>query len=127
MNNKQTVAFLVVVVLVVGGIFMLPKVSGKSNNSKYKNLDEFAQCLKEKGVVMYGAYWCSHCKAEKELFGSSFKYMNYVECTENTKLCTDEGVKVYPTWKFNGGKTVEGELDLEALASETGCTLVPKE
>jgi hypothetical protein len=25
------------------------------------------------------------------------------------------------------GKTVEGELDLEALASETGCTLVPKE
>jgi thiol-disulfide isomerase/thioredoxin len=129
MNTKQTIAFLALIILVIGGIFMLPRTSSKegAENPNYKNLNEFAQCLKDKEVVMYGAYWCSHCKAQKELFGSAFKNVNYVECTENTKLCTDQGVKVYPTWKFKGGKILEGEQTFESLAKESSCVLEPVE
>ena len=39
----------------------------------------------QKKLTMYGAYWCSHCQAEKKLFGDSFKYVPYVECTQETK------------------------------------------
>jgi thiol-disulfide isomerase/thioredoxin len=123
MNNKQTIIIVLVGILVAGVLLILPK----EKPSKYKNLDQFASCLSEKGAVMYGAYWCGHCKNEKEAFGKSFKFVNYVECTEEVKLCTDEGIKAYPTWKFPEGKIFEGEMGLENLAKESGCVLEPKE
>ena len=60
--------------------------------------DAFAKCLTEKGLVMYGAEWCENCKIQEEAFGESFKYIKYVECPENTKLCLDAGIQGYPTW-----------------------------
>ena len=39
-------------------------------------LDSFAKCLSAKGVKMYGAWWCPHCKDQKESFGYSFQYVN---------------------------------------------------
>jgi hypothetical protein len=124
MNNKQGIIILLVAILVAGGLLMLPK----EKPSKYKNLDEFAKCLTENaGTTMYGAYWCGHCKNEKAAFGKAFEFVNYVECTENSKLCTDEGVKAYPTWKFKNGKVFEGEMGLENLAKESSCVLEPKE
>jgi hypothetical protein len=125
MNKKQNFIFLIVALLIIGVILILPK----EKPSKYKNLDTFAQCLsgEEVGATMYGAYWCSHCKNEKAAFGKSFEFVNYVECTENTKLCTDEGVKAYPTWKFKDGRVFSGEMGLENLSRESGCILETKE
>lgn len=60
--------------------------------------DAFAKCLTSKGLTMYGAVWCSHCQAQKALFGESFKYVSYVECPDNTNLCLAKGVQGYPTW-----------------------------
>lgn len=65
---------------------------------KNNNYDEFAKCLTEKGAVMYGAEWCTHCKEQKAAFGDSFKYIKYIECPENILLCTDKGINGYPTW-----------------------------
>jgi hypothetical protein len=79
-------------------------------------LDTLAQTLAAKGVTMYGAEWCPHCKAEKARFGSSFKYVPYVECPTNEKLCLDKGVKGYPTWITADGQKFEGEQGLEKLA-----------
>ena len=66
------------------------------------NLDAFAQCLADKSVTMYGTEWCSHCKNQKKLFGSSFQYINYVDCDKNQQECSSAGVQGYPTWKING-------------------------
>jgi hypothetical protein len=63
-----------------------------------QNLEEFAKCLGDKGVAMYGTYWCPHCQNEKKVFGDYFKYVNYVECTERAKECINAGVSSYPTW-----------------------------
>ena len=76
------------------------------------NYDEFAQCLSGKGASMYGAYWCSHCENQKKMFGGSFKYVNYVECTENEDLCNEKGIQGYPTWiidnqQYPGEQTFE--------------------
>jgi hypothetical protein len=86
-------------------------------------LDDFAKCVAEHGVVMYGAWWCPHCKNEKKRFGDSFQYINYVECTDNPQLCTDKQVESYPTWIFGDGSRLSGELGFAPLAEKTGCSL----
>ncbi len=73
----------------------------KQSSCPYTNSDKIslAKCLTEKGWTMYGAYWCPHCKAQKEFFGEeAFKFINYVECTEKTDLCNAKKVQGYPTW-----------------------------
>lgn len=87
--------------------------------------DKFAECLRDKGVVMYGADWCPHCQNEKRAFGESFKYVNYVECPKNPKICLDAGIESYPTWIFADGRKLEGEQGLEKLAKESGCNIEP--
>src|ERR1700676_5160220 len=50
---------------------------GRSRSSRF---DAFAQCLTTKQVKMYGLYWCTHCAEQERMFGSSFKYVTYIEC-----------------------------------------------
>lgn len=89
----------------------------------YGNLDSFAQCLAEKKVAMYGTYSCLHCQTEKARFGSSFKYVPYVECTEETQKCISAGVEAYPTWVLQDGTKLVGEQGLEKLSEASGCPL----
>lgn len=96
-------------------------LTGCAKNST--NYGSFAQCLSEKGAVMYGTEWCSHCKNQKEMFGDSFQYISYVDCDWNADQCSNAGVKGYPTWIIDG-KMYSGEQKLERLASLTGCQLI---
>jgi hypothetical protein len=96
----------------------------------YKNhkYDKFAQCLATKQAKMYGLYWCPHCIEQKEMFGESFHYVNYVECavkgsTEMAPQCKIAGVKLFPSWQFADEPPKEGVLSLEALSDKTGCSL----
>ena len=90
--------------------------------------DEFAQCLTEEGVTMYGAWWCPHCERQKEEFGDAFSFVNYVECSpagtrSMSAACKAEGIEGYPTWEYADGSRVSGEQRLETLATQTGCEL----
>ncbi len=98
-------------------------------------LDNFARCLTGKGATMYGAYWCPHCQNEKRAFGSSFRFVQYVECTEETARCLEAGIKGYPTWTFpvllvstesldrQEVERFEGEQGLTKLSEISGCAL----
>lgn len=88
------------------------------------SLDSFAKCLAEKKVTMYGADWCPHCQEEKKAFGSSFKYVPYVECPRNPKACLDKGIEGYPTWIMGDGSKLIGEQGLQTLSEKTGCSLI---
>lgn len=90
-------------------------------------LDVFAQCLVDKQITMYGAQWCPHCQNEKRAFGSSFKYVPYVECPDDPQKCLAVGINGYPTWIFPGGKKLEGEQGLNKLSQESGCALPDKQ
>ncbi len=89
----------------------------------------FAKCLKDKGVKMYGASWCSHCVNQKNMFGESLKYLNYVECAASgapgpqEQVCQNAGIRAYPTWIFPDGKKNEGEMTFEQLSQDSGCKL----
>lgn len=83
--------------------------------------DDFAKYLSGQGVKMYGTEWCSHCKNQKELFGPSFRYVNYIDCDKKREECSSAGVQGYPTWKING-QNYPGEQSLERLAQLSGYT-----
>jgi uncharacterized membrane protein/glutaredoxin len=79
-----------------------------------------ARHLREKGAVMYGAYWCPHCAEQKALFGDAAKDLPYVECDPNgvnarPDLCAQAGVKSFPTWVL-GSERREGVQSPQALA-----------
>src|SRR3989344_6553003 len=104
MSKKNSIIIVVVVIIVCIGLFFW----WSQVNSRPGKLDEFAKCLKDKGLIFYGAFWCPHCQNEKTLFGSSAKYLPYVECStadSNGQLpvCKDANVKAYPTWQFPDG------------------------
>lgn len=111
-----------VAILASGALWYYQNHSGNSADTR---LDEFAKCLAEKGVTMYGADWCAHCAAEKRRFGASWKYVPYVECPDNPKLCLDNGVEGYPTWILKDGTKLEGEQGLEKLSQISICPLPP--
>ena len=120
--KKYTVLGIGLVVLVSLLIFVISSTTGKPGL-----YDTFAKCLTEKSVVMYGAYWCPHCANQKKLFGSSFKYIAYVECDAGGKnpqpeLCLQKGVESYPMWEING-VLQSGEIPLPVLAEKSGCPL----
>lgn len=116
MNNILTI-------LVIVAIGIVGYMTIRGNDAKYSNLAEFAQCLAEKEVTMYGAEWCSHCKNEKRAFGDAWKYVKYVECPKNADLCAEKKITGYPTWLFLNGDRLEGEQGVENLSKATGCAL----
>ncbi len=87
-----------------------------------------AQCLAEKGAIFYGAFWCSHCRSQKTMFGDAAAALPYVECSTpdgrgQTPRCTEAGVESYPTWVFADGSRLSGSQSLATLAEKTGCTI----
>lgn len=116
--NKYIVIVVGVLFLALGAAFLMD-----NREPKVSIYDGFAQCLTEKGVVMYGTYWCSHCLDQKKLFGSSFEYVTYVECSTELDRCNAEKVQATPTWIFGNGEREVGKLSLEKISEISGCVL----
>ena len=122
-KTKKRMIVGVLIVAVIAAWFLM---SGKSSGPG--QYDAFAQCLTEKGAVFYGAFWCSHCATQKEMFGKSVGLVNYVECSTpdgrgQTQACVAKNIEGYPTWEFADGSRVSGTQSFETLAIRTGCTV----
>ncbi len=125
MNNKgrNTIILVAVGLIILVGIF-----SFLSENNAQGKYDVFAKCLKDKGAVFYGAFWCPHCQNQKAMFGNSEKYLPYVECSTSdgkgqVPICSQKNITAYPTWVFADGSRESGEIPLNKLAEKTGCSL----
>lgn len=121
--KSVTIFWLVIILLIVVGVASSFYVSAKPG--KY---DTFAQCLTDKGVIFYGAFWCPHCQATKRMFGSSARLLPYKECSTpdgkgQLQSCADAGVQSYPTWVFPDGSRLTGEQTLQTLAEKSTCAL----
>jgi hypothetical protein len=136
MNKQDKIIVLVailIIVIIIGFGFMKSIINNitdsnenvsSTSTSKY---GDFAKCLTEKGAVMYGAESCSHCKEQKNTFGDSFKFIKYVECPDNPKLCLDNGIIGYPTWIIGTSTNmIEGfdkNTTMKELSEATSCIL----
>lgn len=87
-----------------------------------------AKHLHSVGAKMYGAFWCSHCVEQKQLFGGeAAKLLDYVECFPDGyrkgikiyKACANVGIEGFPTWVING-QVLSGEIELSELARVSG-------
>jgi len=127
-NNNAKIFFSVIGFLILGVIATVLLRSNDSVPAGPGKYDTFATCLKDKGAVFYGAFWCSHCKATKKLFGPSQKLLPYVECSTadasgQVQACMDKKITGYPTWEFADGSRLIGETTLQQLADKTSCEL----
>ncbi|NQV90006.1 hypothetical protein HQ487_01200 [Candidatus Uhrbacteria bacterium] len=126
-HGKQSSYYLygAAVIVVVG--LLIFAVKDSTEESALSPYSAFAQCLTENGVTMYGAWWCPHCENQKELFGSAFDQVDYVECSTAARTmnqtCQDAGIEGYPTWELGDGTRLGGEQSLETLATKSGCEL----
>ncbi|PJA46955.1 hypothetical protein CO172_03305 [Candidatus Uhrbacteria bacterium CG_4_9_14_3_um_filter_36_7] len=129
--NKLTPVhyFIFLGVLVFGGLIGL---------AVYKNympskLDSFASCLSQKEAKMWGTWWCPNCQAQKKDFGTSFRFIESIECSspgqknllpvcQNAQVWKGEN-PAFPTWEFADGSTLIGRQPLSNLAEKTGCVL----
>ena len=124
-NNTTLIAVAILVIVLLGGAVSYLSYQEVATPSVY---NEFAQCLKDKGVTFFGAFWCPHCQAQKKMFGSSAKLLPYVECStldgkNQLAECRDKNIEGYPTWEFKDGSRLSGEVALQTLAEKTGCIL----
>jgi hypothetical protein len=94
--------------------------------------DEFATCLVDSGLKMYGSFTCAICERQRDLFGPSFHIIGEIEFNphgENpqSELCLEKNVKNTPTWILEeDGKepqVFEGYQKLETLSEISGCPL----
>ena len=123
MKNKAILTGIIVIVIAFA--VYLSFVPANRVAGEY---DEFTQCLKDKGALFYGAFWCPHCRDQKELFGKSASKLPYVECStadgkNQLSICAEKDIKSYPTWTFVDGEKVPSLLTLEQLSTKTSCLL----
>jgi len=123
MKNGVLIFWLLIILVIAAGI-------GASffASSRPGQYDALAQCIKSRGVIFYGAYWCPHCQRTKAMFGSSVKYLPYVECSTpdgqgQTQVCIDHKITTYPTWVRPDGAEFVGEHTVQEWAAFSGCTL----
>ena len=115
----------IVIISIISTLVLVAIIAGCSSDKDGPGrYDAFAQCLTEKGVTMYGTEWCPHCQNQKALFGSSFDFIDYVDCDKNRAACVAAGVEGYPTWKING-ENYAGEQSFVVLKRLTGCEIEP--
>ena len=98
-----------------------PAIQAESSAAKV----ELASHLTASGAKLYTAYWCPHCRDQKELFGKqAAAELQVIECAPDgrnnqAELCKQKGVQGYPSWEIKG--TIDSgvkSLDQLALLSD---------
>jgi thiol-disulfide isomerase/thioredoxin len=108
---------------VLVGSYDVPFEEPEVTTESPRGAAELAQKLKDGGAKMYGAFWCTHCFEQKEIFGREAQVaLPYVECYPDgykgpasiAKVCVDADIQGFPTWIIRGQK-VEGDWPLMYL------------
>lgn len=120
---KKPIFLAIVLVVILGVSYWM-----YADSKKPGQYDNLAQCLQNKGVKFYGAFWCPHCQNQKAMFGKSAKKLPYIECSTpdgkgQTQVCKDAKIEGYPTWEFTDGTRMSTEIKPEVLAEKTSCPL----
>jgi len=116
-NTKKYLIFIAVGLIVILGGWAIMNYMQKPGD-----YDSFAQCLSEKGAIVYGNDFCSYTIKQLNFFGKSKQYLNYVKCSDNEALCDSKNVQVTPTWEIDG-KMYPQVQDFQMLSSVSGCSI----
>eukprot|EP00884_Botryococcus_braunii_P010965 jgi/Botrbrau1/19870/Bobra.0856s0002.2 len=105
------------------GDYQMPYQEPPVTSASTDKAISLAKRLKEAGAQFYGAFWCSHCLQQKQIFGKDASaQLPYVECYPNgyfkgvklASACQSANLNGFPSWIINGN-LIEGEQTLEEL------------
>ena len=85
-----------------------------------QNLDEFAECLTDKWVVVYTMTTCGYCQKQKAMFGNSWEKIQEINCSETPNECW--GIQGVPARNIDG-EFVYWLQSFEKLAELSNCEL----
>lgn len=119
-KNGKSIMNLVVFALIIVAFmsFIVYSVVSKSGG---ESPDKVAQCLSEKGAILYASQYCPHCQEQKKLFGNAISKIEMVECSSQIERCQEAGITAYPTWVINGRKFL-GTKDMKTLYDIADCS-----
>lgn len=125
-KNIVTTLQILVLLIVVSSAYFLSQRNRISYTSE--EIGTLAECLREKGVRFYGAFWCGHCQDQKKAFGEYADRLPYIECSEpdgrtQTAVCRENDINSYPTWVFPEGSQAGGRRSFADLAERSGCEI----
>jgi uncharacterized membrane protein len=112
-------------------LFIIPIILFNTLLGNNSNYDDFARCITENGIDMYGSFRCGICARERVLFGDSWRYVNEIEChpqAENaqTERCIAKDIEGTPTWIMEiDGQEIKrhvGYMSIKELEEFSGCT-----
>ena len=103
---------------------VVARTFGANMPTPVDDLVAFAKSLAAVGTTFYGAAWCAHCTAQKELFEDGGPYLPFVEVTNPDRtpnqIGIDAQISTFPTWEFPDGSRLMGPQSLETLANRSG-------
>ena len=126
-NNRRYSSAIGIVCRLAASIFLLTALASAQQSQRDK-MDAFAKCLTKKNAIMYGSFLCPHCDDQKKLFGDSFKYIRYIECSpmalpQDANACKLAQIRYTPSWVLDKGERLVGVQTLKQLSDKTGCPL----
>lgn len=77
-----------------------------------------AKCLADNGAEFYGTPYCADCEKQKEVFGTFFEKIYFVDCGREKENCPN--IREVPAWYING-KIHYGLKTLTELKDISGC------
>ena len=107
----------------LASIAQLEKLSQRSESGYLEN---FAQCLTQKGIKLYGSTQDAYTQKQKAIFGRAVNYLTYIECIEPESKdllfeCQIEEIKTFPTWEFPDKERKSGIFSLKELKELSDC------
>lgn len=128
--SKKALAGAVIAALIFAGAAYLIH----ANTGPKDTYNEFAQCLDEKGFIMYGSVTCAACARQRAMFGDAFEFIKEIECdprnpNPETQRCIEKNIKGTPTWiqeDANGNELYRfstGLQSMEKLSEVSNCSL----
>ena len=146
MKNLNLYIFIIIAITLTAGIVfyinslgfydsflatLIPLTQPETRNKQVENtasLENFAKCLSEEEVKLYGTAWDGHTQNQKEIFGEAKKYLLYIECVEEEKEeltpeCKAANIKSVPTWILTENRIIIGMTTLEVLSEFSGCPI----
>tara|TARA_Y100000310_G_scaffold344363_1_gene456750 strand:- start:41 stop:385 length:345 start_codon:yes stop_codon:yes gene_type:complete len=99
------------IIIIIITIFFL-----RSNGSIDR---ETTECIGQKSEL-YVQLGCHACETQEKMFGENYKYLNIVDCADESEKCAQAQIRATPTWIINDQSHV-GVQSLEQLKQLTGC------
>lgn len=119
--EKGTWVTIFIIFVIIGVSYYAISGNVINGNTTENPNDDFAKCIGQKATV-YVQTGCYACQKQEELFGTSYKYITKVNCTDNMEECAKLGIIQTPTWVIDSKKYI-GYKTLEQLSELTGCEL----